>query len=141
MSVSYSKLYLIAQTARENCLSTGEDTIEWQDYTEELPSWPDCYSVSRSIKHALINQTDIDHQDIFIAEYVISEPYTETECHHYVLKLQSETSNAIIIDASHDQFANETTLPVSIGSQDTIEPILITSEEKYPFNECPITFH
>lgn len=85
--------------------------------------WPHCGEISGELAATLPDRiTDIASADTSILTFNISCGYRYV---HYTVEIDPTGVESMIVDASFDQFAEETGTPVSVATQSDIEPIVV----------------
>lgn len=123
MSITESKVEQIAQQARDELL---------------FEKWPHCFDISQEIADTLVGE--INHVTKHHTQLVKYNIDCGRRYDHYTLELKRKDKNSLLIDASFDQFANDTGTPVNIAPQSDIEPIVIVAPpEEYIFHQDRIS--
>jgi len=96
------------------------------------PEWPNCHNAAARITQRLTNQYGVDDQFVQVQEYMLPEEYG-----HYTVYLAPEVLGTdMIIDASFEQFANETEAPIDIAPAHRIDSVVfVQPAQRYVFDK------
>lgn len=115
-----SQIESIAEEQREEMQLTGE-------------GWPDCFDISQELANILPER--IDAIDVRMVRFNISE------FEHYAVEVELAT-DAILVDATFDQFATETDTPFQIHPRSDIESVItVKPAQRYIFSDFEVSLH
>jgi hypothetical protein len=118
MDVDASALEEVARSVRREYLA--ESAVEME--------WPDCYDVSLAVKRELVER-GVDEGSLDIRRYML-----EGEAHHYALVVEGD-GELFVVDASFDQFANETGTLMDVAPMAEISEVVVVVKSQYVFSE------
>lgn len=113
-----STLKEIAEEVRREYLSVSDVKMDW----------PDCFDVSLSVKRELVEQ-GFDEERLEIRRYML-----EGEVHHYALVVDFGEEGSFVVDASFDQFAEETGTLIDVAPKEDISEVVVAVESQYVFS-------
>ena len=104
---------------------------EYMAESDVASDWPDCFDISHAIRERLENEFDVSSSAMHVQKY---HPNGRLDMHHYALMIEAEVAGAeIVVDASFDQFADETSVPVDIAPQAEIAEVVVVPANRYIF--------
>lgn len=121
MMLSSEEIEGIAASVREEHMAESDVTSDW----------PDCFDISHAIRERLESEFDVSSSAMHVQKYNLNG---RLDMHHYALMIEAEVAGTdMIVDASFDQFAGETDVPVDIAPQSEIAEVVVAPANRYIF--------